>query len=85
MRLDSMEKKIPHINSTTNQNNERRKKMKKLKRIAREIEWDVDYPEDLEFLPTEIEIPDDVADEDVANYLSDETGYCHFGFVLDTE
>lgn len=37
-------------------------------------------------LPTEliIEIPDDIEEDDIEEYLSDEisniTGYCHFGF-----
>lgn len=47
------------------------------------IEWDVDYEEDLEFLPTEIEIPEGMNDEDeISDYISDVTGYCHKGFSL---
>lgn len=57
------------------------------------IKWDVDYPEDLENLPEEIEIPNDVlgyedgddVDEymdEVSDYISDVTGFCHFGFDL---
>lgn len=47
------------------------------------IKWDVDYDADGEFLPTEIEIPDDMEDEDdIADYLSDLTGFCHDGFEL---
>ena len=57
------------------------------------IKWDVDYPEDLENLPKEIEIPNDVlgyedgedVDEymdEVSDYISDVTGFCHFGFDL---
>ena len=30
---------------------------------ATNIEWDVDCPEDLETLPTEVEIPDGMEDE----------------------
>lgn len=42
------------------------------------IIWDVDYEEDLELLPKEIEIPDLMTDEDeISDYLSDTTGYCH--------
>lgn len=48
------------------------------------IIWDVDYEEGLELLPKEIEIPDLMADEDeISDYLSDTTGYCHKGFYLE--
>lgn len=47
------------------------------------IDWDVDYEEDSESLPTEIEIPADMKDEDeISDYLSDVTGFCHKGFEL---
>lgn len=47
------------------------------------IEWDVDCEEDLEDLPTEIEIPDGMTDEEeISDYISDETGFCHYGFEL---
>ena len=47
------------------------------------IIWDVDDPAALETLPTEIEIPDGMTDEDeISDYLSDETGFCHKGFAL---
>lgn len=57
------------------------------------IKWDVDYPEDLESLPKEIEIPNDVLGyedgedvyeymDEISDYISDVTGFCHFGFDL---
>jgi len=47
------------------------------------IIWDVDNDKDLEFLPTEIEIPKGMTDEDeISDYISDETGFCHCGFEL---
>ena len=50
---------------------------------ATNIQWDVDYAEDLGMLPTEIEIPDGMEDEDeISDYLSDVTGFCHKGFKL---
>ena len=50
------------------------------------IQWDVDSPEELEYLPTEIEIPEGMEDEDdISDYISDVTGFCHAGFELDTE
>lgn len=45
------------------------------------IEWDVDFDESE--LPTEIDIPDGMEDEDeISDYLSDVTGWCHRGFCL---
>ena len=51
---------------------------------AIEIDWDVDYEEDRELLPTEIEIPDGLEDEEdaVSDYISNLTGFCHRGFIL---
>ena len=47
------------------------------------IIWDVDDGEDKNILPSEIEIPDDMADYDeISDYLSDVTGFCHKGFDL---
>ncbi len=46
------------------------------------IEWDVDEIEDLENLPTEINIPAGMEEDDIADYLSDVTGFCHKGFEL---
>ena len=65
------------------------------------IKWDVtDGVEDmtqeemnevLETLPTEVNIPDSLIDEefdedyyysDISDWLSDEYGFCHFGFEL---
>ena len=58
-------------------------------RKAINIMWDVDEDEGvsqeevLAQLPTEMDIPDDVNEEDIGDYLSDQTGYCHFGFVIE--
>ena len=47
------------------------------------IEWDVDSEEDLESLPTEVNIPPELTDiDEISDYLSDLTGFCHKGFVL---
>lgn len=47
------------------------------------IEWDVDTEEELENLPTEIEIPDGMTDEEeISDYITDETGFCYCGFEL---
>lgn len=48
------------------------------------IKWDTDG--DMEWLyelPTEIEIPEGMTDEDeISDYLSDQEGFCHNGFEL---
>lgn len=58
---------------------------------ATNIQWDTDGDEELfEELPTEIQIPDELAknvDEDgyndeISDYISDVTGFCHYGFEL---
>lgn len=49
---------------------------------ARNIQWDIEFKEELEYLPKEIYIPSDIEEDDVADYISDLTGYCHFGFEL---
>lgn len=47
------------------------------------IKWDVDCDTDYDFLPTEIDIPADMEDEDeISDYISDITGFCHYGFEL---
>ena len=49
---------------------------------ATNILWDTDYDDDGE-LPTEIDIPEGMTDEDeISDYLSEVTGYCHQGYVL---
>lgn len=49
------------------------------------IKWDTDGDMTLlENLPKEIEIPEDIEDEDeISDYLTDETGFCHFGFEIE--
>lgn len=50
------------------------------------IEWDIDdedFVDDEIVLPTEIEIPNGMEDkEDISDYISDITGFCHNGFNL---
>lgn len=47
------------------------------------ILWDVDLDEDLKSLPTEIDIPDGMTDkEEISDYITDETGFCHRGFEV---
>lgn len=55
------------------------------------IKWDTDGDRQLsKELPSEIEIPDSLIEdfdleeenEEISEYLSDVTGFCHFGFDL---
>ena len=51
---------------------------------AIDIKWDTDGDEEvLKTLPTEMDIPNGIDEEGVADWLSDETGFCVFGFVLE--
>lgn len=59
-------------------------------RVATDIQWDIDLEENETYeaaiencnLPNEIEIPDTIDEEDISDYLSDKTGFCHAGFSL---
>lgn len=48
------------------------------------IEWDTDNNHNLQnALPKEIDIPESINTmDDTSNYISDETGFCNFGFDL---
>ena len=46
------------------------------------IIWDSDYEEDLKTLPTEIDIPNGMTDDEISDYITDKTGFCHKGFNL---
>ena len=52
---------------------------------AVDIKWDTDGDMDLfQALPTEVEIPEEIIEEDeISDYLSDMTGFCHVGFRLE--
>ena len=56
-------------------------------RRAFNIKWDTDGDMDvLESLPKEMDIPEGMEDEEeISDYISDQTGWCHFGFELDPE
>lgn len=56
-----------------------------------EIKWDVDNLEDIDNLPDEVLVPESVyieaedkeeALDIVSDWLSDEYGYCHYGFKV---
>lgn len=58
---------------------------KTILRKAVHIHWDIDDPSDLEFLPTEILIPETCeTDDDISNYISQQTGFCHTGYQIET-
>lgn len=48
------------------------------------IKWDTDGDEEvLQDLPTGVEIPEGMYDEEeISDWLSDEYGFCHYGFEL---
>ena len=58
---------------------------------ATNIQWDTDGDQEVfDSLPTEIEIPEEFIDEHgevdedaVGDYISDETGFCHYGFEIE--
>ncbi len=64
---------------------------------ATNIKWDVDYNEDNDMLPVDVEIPQtlidsanedgkvdiDVLCESVGDWLSDSYGFCHDGFDIE--
>lgn len=46
-------------------------------RVASYIEWDIDEDEEPNNdLPTEVKIPEEIDDDDIADYLANEYGYC---------
>lgn len=46
------------------------------------IQWDFDNGEEAE-LPNEIDLPENLVDEDeISDYISDVTGFCHKGFEV---
>ncbi len=50
---------------------------------ATNIQWDVDGNDGLfSDLPKEIDIPNEMKEEEISDYISSETGFCHFGFDL---
>ena len=52
------------------------------KLIAVDIEWDIEKDDTIE-LPKTIEIPNGLENEDdISDYLSEQTGFCHKGFNL---
>lgn len=51
--------------------------------VAINIQWDVDNEEDLNYLPQKVILPEGMTDDDeISDYLSDLTGFCHYGFSL---
>lgn len=52
--------------------------------VAYDIMWDTDGDKDVfDELPRKIEVPEEmVDDEEISDYVSDETGFCHSGFRL---
>lgn len=54
--------------------------------IARNIQWDTDGDKEiLQDLPTAMTVPDNLTDDGISDWLSDQTGFCHFGFTLEPD
>lgn len=52
------------------------------KLVATKIQWDKDINDD-NILPKSIEIPVGMVNEDeISDYISEQTGYCHKGFAI---
>ena len=59
---------------------------KKKVRKAYNIKWDTDGATLKECgLPRSVAIPDDVADDEVGDWLSDTYGFCHYGYMTNFE
>ena len=53
---------------------------------AFDIQWDLDEEDAGIQLPSEVDIPEEMIDEDeISDYLSDLTGFCHKGFRLTSD
>lgn len=53
---------------------------------AYDIQWDCDEEDDAGTLPSIVPIPQGLTDEEeISDYLSDLTGFCHKGFTLSDE
>lgn len=51
--------------------------------MATNIKWDIEEGDEIN-LPESMQIPAGIVDEDeISDYLSDETGYCHKGFSIE--
>jgi hypothetical protein len=54
-----------------------------VKRKAVNIQWDIDKEETDVSLPNEIVLPDDIEDDDeISDYITDATGFCHKGYEI---
>lgn len=63
---------------------------KSVRRVAYNIKWDTDgedmTQDEINDLPKEIEIPEDIIDEEeISDYVSDYSGFCHKGFKIREE
>lgn len=54
-------------------------------RKATNIQWSINDSNVLKYLPTEIEIPVGMKEDAISDYLSEQTGYLHEGYVLEQD
>ena len=49
------------------------------------IDWDTDGDKELKsVLPQEMDVPDNMSLDEISDYISDNVGFCHNGFILQT-
>lgn len=54
--------------------------------LVTDIKWDTDGDEELEsMLPKVMNVPEGLNEDAISDYISDQTGFCHFGFTLPTD
>ena len=75
VRTESYE--IPNVDLTSNTSSGD----EQIRAYAVDIDWDTDDEEDID-LPSRVEIPFNVDDDEIADYLSDTYGFCVFGFDI---
>ena len=75
VRTESCE--IPNVDLTSNTSSGD----EQIRAYAVDIDWDTDDEEDID-LPSRVEIPFNVDDDEIADYLSDTYGFCVFGFDI---
>ena len=50
------------------------------------IDWDTDGDKELKAsLPQEMDVPDNMSLDEISDYISDKVGFCHNGFILQTQ
>ena len=63
-----------------------KKELGELKMKVTNIDWDTDGDKELKSaLPQEMNVPDNMSLDEISDYISDKVGFCHNGFILQTQ